>query len=280
MIQKIWSELKLNPGHHMVAIASIASVLAGLCAWQYSKGYFQTLGIPISYSPLENLIFLFDQTSKIKLGESTEGQAFGVKAYYLKFFALFVIPILLLAATQKIRKSKFFIKNNKPAPKDEKDDLHFRYSVMLISWTLLSIIITLFFSLKTQTVPSVLLVLLVLIVLIRGYLRELFAIFKRDPSFDYFYAYQWLFWFVALSAAFHFAGSQDAKRLISNSYASQDSACLSYPAKEFDPKAPPGWVVCGKLVHSDSSRICLKEEESSYVNCRQKEKYEISIIPN
>ena len=51
--------------YHLAVIIPIGTVYVGLCAWTYSSAYYQQIGITVSYSVVDNILFFFYNFLKV-----------------------------------------------------------------------------------------------------------------------------------------------------------------------------------------------------------------------
>jgi len=278
MLTKIVNGLKKDPLSHLAAIASLVSLFSALGAWQYSKGYFKTLGIPISYSPLDNLVFLFDQATRVSMSDQPETRFSYLYSGFTGMLVFIALPFSCMAlwrrfgATEKLKGQLLA----KPGEK-KLDDFGKKYWTMFFVWLLISVTLSQVLAMRVDNNVSLLLIALILFRMLWGYFKDLF---RAKPELESVSSVQVGALILLFFGGAFILGKLDAKRALDSGFAFLDSACLSAPAKELSKDAPEGWVVCGKIAHMDSSRICLKEEFSDVINCRQRDKYEIAVIAN
>lgn len=274
MYQKILADIKNHPEKHLVLIGTILSLVMGLCAWQYCRGYFDALGITISYSHVDNLVFAFQQISSIPVHLTR----FNPSDSW--WFLVFAGPALILGV--------YLIKfvNSKTFPEAKSDAT----SVQSVShgnrkWIFFAAVefVVLFsgvvylFSLSAGTYIALVPMLGVTLISFVSFVRCCWnGSFVKKPSKPIAY-------FLAILIAVNFfyqVGRLDGERLQSQNYRFLDTVCLSGRHEPTSKGLPSQFSLCGKLVYSDSQRICIKEIEPTFPSCRKKEQYEITIIPN
>ncbi len=260
-------EFKLDEGR----LLAIGSVAVGLGAWQYSKGYFSALGIEVSYSFLDNLIFAFDRVVSISVKPSSS-ISFGV-AFFLFAFLLGVANILF-AYTHSGRKKA----NGKNSDEKEVQKSSKKRTGTFVPLLTFSIFYLLVFGLGFIGGGSSLTAILMLVVLVLS-LRIYFA-YKDRPEEQFNAlrpAFRFLFVLAVLYGLFQ-VGRQDARALIKSEYVRSDTICF------LDPKSsgqvPRAFLSCGKKVYQNDTFVCARENGYDYAICRLRTNYETIVSPS
>lgn len=268
MFEKIFAEIKQKPENHIVLIFTVLTAFIGLCSWQYCKGYYQIIGIPISYSQIDNLVFLFDQLSEISFRDQDRA---AIPWYYYLIFVLSLFAIEALRFGYDFFVEKKLSKNGTATLDENIGSYLFPLSLLTISLAL-----GVFYTAKAGTALSKVTVMFF-------FTWALFRCVKQTWMKDIvslkilmpIYIFSMLYLVVGM---FRLIGEIDGKIVILSEYSNLNSVCLSDVVSNAESN-PNGFRYCGKLVHIDSNRICLKEE-GAYPTCRQRGLYEITVIPN
>lgn len=268
---KIVDDVKQNPLNHIILIGSAFSLLLSLCAWQYCRGYFKTLGINISYSHIDNLIFTFEQISRISLIKSDTSNA--IPTYFLYSGAILILLVSII---------KKYWDKIEPHLKSRPDshltnDSDYQYWAGVFSFYLLFIFISYVLNLPAQSLLSALLILCSVLLSVVFFIYDIWIKSSKKNSYR---PILWLIYFLLPFNIFYQIGKADGERIVKNDYRILDTICLSKPAQELEPGSPSGFSICGKLVYSDSQQLCIKERLATHTHCRQKDKYEVTIISN
>lgn len=269
---KILDDIKLNPLNHVVLIGSTLSILIGLCAWQYCRGYFKALGINISYAHIDNLIFTFEQISRISLIKSSSSNV-TLPTYLLLGGSIIVLIVSV------VRKYWDKIKHHLISRSDEQltNDIEYQYWGTILSFYIVFISASYILNLSSVSLLSSLLIWCSIALSIVFFIYE---IWTKSPNKNSHRPILWLVYFLLPFNLFYQIGKSDGEIIIKNEYRTLDTICLSKPAQEFETESKSGFSICGKLVYSDSQQLCIKERLATNTHCRQKDKYEVTIISN
>ncbi len=273
IIKTIYDDVFENPTKHLLLIGSGVSLVIGLCAWQYCRAYFKTLGIVVSYAHIDNLIFVFEQIVTVSI--------LNEKTSFLKkpSSILYIFPIFLgCIYVVKYFKPKLlsFLKG---LPRiGLLNSFDYKLGGAMLFMYVLIIACSFILGFGVQSWLSALFIFLgvglSLIILVREILSKSLQQKFYKPILGLIIV---LFPF----NLFYMIGRSDAQRILNDDLRNLDTACLAKPSDEFDRTTTrQGFVVCGKLIHLDSNQICLKERVVTNPHCRQRDKYEITIIPN
>lgn len=270
---KLCEDIRSKPENHVALIGATISIVVGLCAWQYCRGYFKALGINISYAHIDNLIFAFEQITRISLRKD-EHTGFGVSPYVLYLVPVLIVALYLIRGKWDKLKHHFTSR-----PDDELQNCgDYQYWVSIVSFYGLFVASSYFLS---MSVSSYLAKGLILLALFFSFIILIYEIWIKSSHRRFLRPIQWLIYALLPINLFYHLGRFDGARIINLQFRTLDTICLSKPAPEFDSdKKTKGFVTCGKLVYSDSTQLCIKERVATYPACRHKEKYETTIIPN
>jgi len=265
---KIWDDIKSKPENHTVLIGTVISVVVGLCAWQYCRGYFKALGINISYAHIDNLIFAFEQLTRLVKGKS-DYNSVGL------FIVLLVLGIVFANSIWKFKPHyprvrdwvvKFFPKN-----------IRLKYWCSVIGFLFLFFISV---CLLTSAISSFLAKLLICLTLLFSFYLFCIELWNESTEIRSWRLLLYLMLILGPINIFYKLGRFDGERVTKSEYRYLDTICLSKPAQEFEPTPTSGFQNCGKLLYADSQQFCIKERNVTHPICRHREKYEATIIPN
>lgn len=267
--KKIFNEVVDNPKEHLVLLGTSFTLVTGICAWQYCRGYFKALGINISYAHVDNLLFVFEQLTQVNM-------------YSSKFLSIKNVLMVLCASILATIALLFLRKYLTPKLSKSKSDEELRNSnVFQIFGSILSlvaILLTTVFLLKNKNFngASVVATACIFIYSVIVFFNEFIS---RSPQRKAHYGIYWFVGVLLIINVFNGIGTLDGNYVKSTKYKNLDTICLSRPANEFESKTS-GELLCGKLIFADSSQICIQERSATYPHCRIKDKYEITLIPN
>lgn len=253
-----WKNIKDKPSEHSVLFGVVISFFVGMFSWQYCSGYFNSLGINISFNHIDNLIFTFKQLINIK---------FPVAHLEYKMPTYLFLGGVFIHVTIALYK-KYLEKELVPA-KERAPELEYWISVVVFYPLLISM--SFIFSAKPGSLLALFPPLVAIITSCGIYVKQVYRGNVGSNS--------WIPIIVVVVVILFFRmanelGKQDGERLRNEHYRSLHTVCLS---KLEDMKGE--FIKCGKLVYEDSSRICIKEKVPTYPICRKRDKYETTLIP-
>ncbi|MBY0370989.1 hypothetical protein K2X33_09900 [bacterium] len=277
MFRKVFLEVKKSPTSHLLWVGSLVSLIAGVLAWQYCKGYFNALGINVSYSHLENVVFVFDQALKFSYSELYPPLN---SRFYLSLYGLgpfIIIVSLLLKRSLAWASTKGWLKKlpsgSTQTLKGDSlfDDNH-------LNWISVGSFLFIFSFFRVETMVAALSLSFFAGWACLNFVRDVWSEQDRWSSGRPFLAF---FVVVGTLVFANYVGWLDAKRLQALNFINLDTVCLSSTLSRVgtDRRSDRGgFLQCGKLVFSDSNSICLMPPDEEHPTCYRRGHYEVTTI--
>lgn len=262
--------------YHGAFYLPIFTIYFILCAWTYSVSYFKTIGIPISYSPTENLIFIFEKA------RNWQGSLIKEVEPVLLVYIFIVLLLTSLIANVILKIKKKFWGDRKStklsfSPYDWSIVGPFLKFVFSGSQPIVSKLLTLALpiwilsSLNFSVFESSSSKILAILILIGLFVTVRTDFTNRNLKFSFYYVLTILVVFAPIGII-ALIGKFDGLSDYSKGFSNNIKVC-DYTKSDDE-------VRCGRLILNDTDRTCILFDSQKMISCQKGGNSELVFVTN